>query len=203
MDDLLEDCISSFDGKKDYAAFKETFCIRCHRPECRHAGKANDGFTQRVKTQVDRLFNSPVTDNQQPRYAMITDFVDVSSVAEQIEVHSRPPVVPNPVKTKKDEGGWEEDYLDRHLGTQDKIEEENAPKEQPKEEIPLGPKRHAPSMIIKPGNTDFPAGGIILPGGPNSTSLKPAPKVDPWAVPVSPTNPIKVVERGAKIKMGD
>jgi len=93
MRDLLEECISDLgQHEKDYKAFQETFCARCRNSECIHAQKANDAFTQRVKTQVDRLFNPPeVASNKDPKYAQIDDFVDLLEYASAYSVQGTPP----------------------------------------------------------------------------------------------------------------
>lgn len=203
MNDFLEGCWVDVDpGRKDRPTFMQTFCARCRNPECVHAKKANDSFTRRVTTQVDRLFNPPErTDNKEPRYAMLSDFVDVSEMADKIELFSsrgeKAVVPPNPEKTEK------ADWRDRYIGPQDEPLEEalELPEPESTEPEPVAP-RVTPSMIIKPGNTPVPSGGIILPGAPLAKvpSVQ-QPAVDPWAIPAKGT--VKVVERGATVKMGE
>lgn len=205
--DLLEECITDLDPKKkDYPAFQATFCARCRNRNCVHAKRAEDTFSRRVSTQVDRLFKpSASADNKHPKYAMLADFIDLRAVAEQVEVWTRPEPQP-PVAKDPD---WRETYLDKKFGPQDEpLIEEVEPPTPPTS--PAGPAHHAPSLSVKPGNTQVPRRGIILPGGPDPepAPVRPAihPAVAAWSDSPSYTPPdpnVKVVEKGAKVKMGD
>ncbi|MFA6235209.1 MAG: hypothetical protein WC824_13625 [Bacteroidota bacterium] len=203
MTDLFNECLSDLDPKdKNPQAFKETFCSRCRNAECVHARRATDTFIRRVQTQEDRFFNPHVlTPTENPKYAMLSDLPSISEkVSSKIRSSWGPPGAPMPKDDEEEnekkpvfptieepevrgEGNTEEEFLEP---------EENLVSEQE-----LGPRQHAPSLLIKPGNTSVPAGGIILPGV-SKTPPKSRP-VDPWAPP--PPKP-KLVEPGATIKMG-
>ena len=197
MGDYIEECISDLDSQgRDYAAFDLTFCVRCRNADCVRAKRSTDTFSRRVLTQEERLFNpQEVADNQQPQYAQLPDFVDVSEVATKYQVTTTPVDQQAEVKT--------ETWQDRYLGPQDEPLEKEPPVQEfqlPEPPQPVGPKQHSP-LIVKPGNAPKQAGGIMLPGPPTSPSKPIIKPVDPWAIP-TPTSP-NVVGRGATIKLGD
>jgi len=159
------------------------------------------------------LFNPPeVSDNTDPRYAMLTDFIDVSGVAEQMEVRSRPPQMMIPEiqvtdgRIENHDSQQVDDAVSRfrrkyEMPVDAPLELEPpvaaAPQKDPE---PEGPRQQAPSLITRPGNTPVPAGGIILPGVPLSKpSAPPKQIIDPWAIPTE-VGP-KVVPAGATVKM--
>jgi len=212
--DLLEECITDLDPqKKDYPAFQATFCARCRNRNCVHAKRAEDTFSRRVSTQMDRLFNPPASaDNKHPKYAMLTDFVDLRAVAEQIEVRTRPEPRPEMVQGPVDKGlDWRDAYLDKKFGPQDELLDEGEPPAPENLVTPhVGPVHHAPNLPVKPGNTQVSRRGIILPGEPDQVPapIRPAvhPAVAAWGdSPSSATSDpnVRVVEKGAKVKMGD
>ena len=208
MNDFLEGCWSDVDPeRKDRGAFQQSFCARCRNAQCVHAQKAQDAFTQRMTTQVDRLFNPPEwADDKDPRYAnRLTDFVDVSEVANKIELFSSPR---KPAEAPKKE---RPDWKERYMGPMDEPLPENDPELEAEPSVPeeatqvkvVPPSRpqEQPSLIIRPGNTSVPAGGIILPGRDPGPVRQQQPEIDPWEIPAGPK--VKVVERGATVKMGE
>ena len=160
-----------------------------------------------MTTQVDRLFNPPEwASNKDSRYAdKLADFVDVSEVANKIELFSRPQKPEG--DAKKERPDWKERYMgpeDEPLLEGDAWSEEDAlPVEEPESRVaPVARQQEQPSLIIRPGNTAIPSGGIILPGrDPGKAPAKQHPAVDPWTIPA--VSGIKVVEQGATIKMGE
>jgi len=93
MADLLDQCIDDLSApgsERDFNAFQETFCKRCRNPDCIHAKWADDKFSARVATQVDRFFGSPqIAAGENPKYAKIVDFQDCFREAIRLEAADR------------------------------------------------------------------------------------------------------------------
>lgn len=184
MNDYLEVCVSDISGHgpKDYPAFKETFCKRCRNRDCQHAKWADDKFSARVNTQVDRFFNNPNrADQGAPQYAQIPDFANMLREAIRLEAADR-------------RGDWSVPEEPRERPSITVVDPNPTP------DLSLSPVPEKPARIILPpsvqGNTPR-REGIVLPGGPTKESLQEP--VDPWAAPKVKT---VMVEKGAVVKMG-
>lgn len=193
--------------------FQGIFCRRCRHPECTHAKWSSDKFTQRVRTQEERLFNPFQVDPKLPQYAHIsqTDFKDLLQEAMRLEIADRRGdwVIPEiPIVDGKPQTSLP-GSVDAALKALRKspVAEDAVPPDDEDEETPavpnvapaIVPPRPYPETIPVVRNTPAPRGGVMI-GGGNPPPPPPSPKlvVDPWAIP--PPGPRKVAP-GAVIFM--
>lgn len=179
---------------------RDFFCTRCRNHLCVNAGAGDSAWLTRMNTQVERLFNAPVADPNDPVYKAVVEqeFRDMTQRAMQIIVSAQ-------------RGDWEVPQMDE----QPKIIlppgfQEHDPEPEPEEaevevevpdywteveqaKAPEPPSR--PQQPLKPPTrqavTNVPQRTGILIGEPEpASSTSPAP--DPWAVPVkkAPTTPV-------------
>ena len=200
MADFLKQCMDDLAPQvgenQNVNQFNEFYCKRCRQPECERAQWSRDNFAQRVATQAERMLHPQnqirVTDT--PKYAMLTDFVDMAREAVRLEISDR-------------RGDWNVPE-DRHplqvIQPAEMILNPAEPPELPEEEPPEPPKEEPLPPIPEPvlphpptGNTQAPpAEGIMIGGLPIPS--KPLPVQDTWEIkPV-----VQTVAPGARIKLG-
>ena len=91
MADLLREC-NTGDLKLDHKTFQETWCVRCHRPECALAVLAKtDPMAHRNATWRERFFGTPEADLSVPKFAQIAqiDFPNLLQKAMKLEISER------------------------------------------------------------------------------------------------------------------
>lgn len=91
MPDFLREC-NTGDLKIDPKTFMETWCARCHRPECSLAAFAKtDPMAQRNATWRERFFGAVEADLSIPKYAQIAklDFPNLLQKAMRLEISER------------------------------------------------------------------------------------------------------------------
>ncbi len=221
--DLLDECNDQKIPPRD---FKETFCKRCRNQNCANAGWASATFDERVRTQVDRLLRNPLQARPEdtrfdPIRAM--HFVEVAaaiSLARRADPWAGPGVHladPDPEMAKSQ---VVEEAVSRLAEARGKrpaptaiaVEEE---KPLPSPVVVVTPAVVAPAPLPPPPakpvavapvaviNTDFPDEGVMIGGGPATPPKmgvsQTRPEADPWA----PKPKENVVQRGAKIRMGE
>lgn len=216
--DLLNECN---DQKVPPRDFKETFCKRCRNQNCVNAGWSSSTFDERVRTQVDRLLVNPLQARPEdtrfdPIRAM--HFVEVAaaiSIARRADPWAGPGVhlaEPDPDTVRSQ---VVEDAVSRLAEVRGRraptsvsveVEEPPVPVEPPAPvevapAVPPPPAHPKPVMVAPPAmiNTAFPDEGMMI-GGDQPPRIPPAqPEADPWA----PKPKMNVVQRGAKIRMGE
>ena len=67
------------------AEFQKVFCVYCRNPDCEHACWAVDKFSARIVTQPNRFFNPTQTDPNNPQFAHLEDFMEMTK--EVLRVH--------------------------------------------------------------------------------------------------------------------
>lgn len=91
MVDFFREC-NSGDLKIDPKTFTETWCVRCHRPDCDLAELARlDPMAERNATWRKRFFGAQQADLSVPKYAQVAqlDFPDLLRKAMKLEVSER------------------------------------------------------------------------------------------------------------------
>ena len=91
MSDFLSEC-NSGDLRIDPKTFRETWCVRCSRPECSLAGFAkNDPMAIRNATWRERFFGNNAADLSVPEFARINalDFPNMLQKAMKLEISAR------------------------------------------------------------------------------------------------------------------
>jgi len=210
-EDLFDEC---YDRQVTLKEFKEVFCNRCRNPRCIHAGWAVDQFGERVHTQADRLFNTPLADPLNPRHQHLHE-VEFPSLLRQAvrlnladkrgdwslpeeNVHLAPiagepasdessALVDQAVRNLKPEGAPEPDPAPAESAAPPEPPAESAASEP--DPAPPAPAHFQPTV----GNTGEAIHGVMLEGEP------PPPVKDPW----SPKKKEKLLKPGATVKMGD
>ena len=219
MEDFLNECMTDL-RTKDQTAFTATFCDHCRQPGCHRAKWAGDKFGARVANQADLLLRPVLADHTSSRYEGLVDFTDLLGQAVQLQMSAQSgdwtiPTVPKFMGksivfpdyledgTVKRAVEWAAAQIKSQNPSPDLAE--TAPEPSPKPVLPEGipattvaPVK-ASSVPSKPGNVPVPVGGIMIGGPAPEASPKPV-VVDPWALPTTTTD--RVVENGAKIKMG-
>lgn len=210
--DLLDECNDQKIPPRD---FKETFCKRCRNQNCVNAGWASASFDERVRTQVDRLLVNPLQARPEdtrfdPIRAM--HFVEVAaaiSLARRADPWAGPGVhlaEPDPETAKSQ---VVEEAVSRLAEARGKkpaptviaVEEEKPlPPMPPAAPIPAKPVAVAPVAAI---NTEFPEEGVMIGGGPVTPPKMGVSQMRPEADPWAPKPKENIVQRGAKIRMGE
>ncbi len=91
MSDFLSEC-NSGDLRIDPKTFRETWCVRCSRPECVLAGFAkNDPMAVRNATWRERFFGDNAADLSVPEFARINalDFPNMLQKAMKLEISAQ------------------------------------------------------------------------------------------------------------------
>ncbi len=86
--DLFDEC---YDGRVPAAEFKQVFCDHCRNPTCALAQWETDKFGNRVRSQMDRLFNPHMADLNNPKYNRLreNDFPSLFREAIRLETADR------------------------------------------------------------------------------------------------------------------
>ena len=91
MNDYWNDCFDPAMGMSP-DTFKNTFCKVCRNPECSRSSTQRMAWTQRMKTQMERLFENPkFADPNDPQYQDIrkVDFPSAVQEAMRLEITDR------------------------------------------------------------------------------------------------------------------
>lgn len=228
MGDLLHEC-NSGELKIDHKTFTETWCARCHRPECDLAVLAKtDPMAKRNATWRERFFGLPQADLSIPKFAQIakTEFPSLLQKAMRLEISSRRgandwsiPQIPvldgqvvlaSPSTTSHVEDAVKRlvhrDVPDRDVPAPDNLVEPDPEDEEPdleeEPEAPLPPVQAGP-LPPRPTQRNTPDPGEVMLGGapaPAPSGHKPTQAANPWAPPPKPL--VTVVKTGAKIQFG-
>jgi len=228
MADFLRDC-NSGQLKIDAKTFQETWCTRCHRPECDLAEYAKqDPMAVRNATWRERFFGMPQADITLPKYAQIAQapFQDLLAKAMRLEISERRgdwsvpeiPILDGRIEVSPaDTVDTAVQRLTHKVFLDDPTPEPEEPEgddddpleddDEEEEDLPEEPApppsvvpRAPPPPMPKTRNTPDP-GEIIIRGGAQPTQrTSPAVERDPWAPPTKPT--VTVVKTGAKIQFG-
>jgi hypothetical protein len=185
--------------------FQRAFCDRCLQVECARSQHGKSQFEARVATWEERLFNEvPRMDPSDPRYQVLSakrfitidtgpvpevrGWVDPLNLKEPPEV---PPTTPEPRTYEVPET--------TRIRAQAIVDlDEAGPVRAPVEE---GPVPESPRVVPQASELNTPAvrGQMVgkKVGGPAV-----APVSDPWEPRKSTTDGLKVVPKGAKIRLG-
>jgi len=200
MQDLLAECNEHNINERD---FRDMFCARCHNKTCNRAGWANSIWDARMSTQVDRLLDNPFYASLgDPRYAKIRamDFPDARRDAMKVHISealgdwSIPTVDDVQLSGTGSNTASAVEQAVAALSTGKVAARPVAPVATPAPPVAPLVVAVAPPPLVVPtprpyGNTNAPAAGIMVGGGPPPARVA---LVDQWAVPVPPKNIIAV-----------
>jgi len=230
MSDFLSEC-NSGDLRIDPKTFRETWCVRCSRPECDWAGFAkNDPMAIRNATWRERFFGDNAADLSVPEFARINalDFPNMLQKAMKLEISARRgdwsvpdielPITDGRIVRASGDTATQVDEAVRRLRTSPNEQEQFLAEETPEPEVEDDPppaeseppqqQLFSPEPPKKAPPTSQPAAGntpdrgeVMIGGAPAASSREPP---RPEADPWAP--PLKpkhrVVEVGATITLG-
>jgi hypothetical protein len=182
--------------------FQRTFCDRCLQVECTRSQHGKSQFEARVATWEERLFDQvPRMDPSDPRYQVLSakkfitlDMGPVPEVRGWIDPLNlkEPPEVPPPPEPRI----YEVPETTR-IRAQTIVDlDEQGPVRAQEEPPALEPLRAAPQTSVL--NTPAVRGQMV--GKKAGQAVAPA--SDPWEPAKSTTDGLKVVPKGAKIRLG-
>ena len=211
MADFLSECNDQRVPPRD---FMDVFCKRCRNQECSSAGWADDLFSYRVSTQVERVLHAPQADSRLPKYAQIVaaDFKDMFREAMRLEIadqrgdweipaeipilDGRDELAPSQTTQTVDDavrslaaarGQKEPEFPDPNKEVMIEVEDPTPePIPEPEEPAPK-PATSRPQVAIGTtplGNVPRTEEGIMVGGGPLPTAMAPADPIDPWEPPL-------------------
>lgn len=205
--DLLGECN---DQRRPVGEFMATFCAHCRNGGCRNAQWAGSKWEARIATQVERLFGTPerFLPVDSPLVREVNARGEFKPVAAPLVLNSPltdPWSVPaGPVRAPS--VGTPEAPVAEALARAVEAPPNPAPTTAPTPPLgsPAGPARppqHPPAVPTRFYNTEFPAEGVMLDGGPplaapQLASALPTAPHDPWAVDT------RKVAVGARVRMG-
>lgn len=220
MGDLLHEC-NTGELKIDPKTFKETWCARCHRPECDLAVFAKmDPMAHRNATWRERFFGTPQADLTIPRFAQIAqrDFPSLLQKAMRLEISSRRgahdwtvpeipvldgQVVVAPSSTTSHVDEAVKKLVHRAPEPEPQEEPDESEVEEPSPPPPPPPPIPRAPPPPRPVQRNTPDPGEVMLGGGGSPAPAPSSKPKPtnsWAPPPKPT--VTIVKTGAKIQFG-
>lgn len=224
MADLLHEC-NTGELKVDPKTFRDTWCARCHRPECDLAMFARtDPMAHRNATWREKFFGTPQADLSIPKFAQIAklDFPSLLQKAMRLEISTQRgrsdwsipeiPVLDGQVVTASPSTTSHVDEAVKRLTHRDSPPEPEPEPDEPEPDEPDEPDepeepRLAPKAAPPPRPTqrNTPDPGEVMLGGPNphapaSSSARPHVPTNSWAPPPKPS--VTVVKTGAKIQFG-
>lgn len=231
MADLLREC-NAGELQTDPKTFRDTWCVRCSRPECNLAGFAkSDPMAARNATWRERFFSTPGADLRLPKYAQIArlDFPNLLQKAMKLEVSERRgdwsvpeiPVLDGVIQRAPPDTTSQVDDARRKLlagkgvlldpqppeAEEDEEDEEEviADDEEAEEPAPE-PKVPLPpvgKVLPQPVGRNTPdPGEVMLGGGPVPPSGRPRPAPEADPWAPPPKPSVTIVKSGAKIQFG-
>lgn len=231
MSDFLRDCNSGA-LKTDPKTFRDTWCVRCSRPECDLAGFAkSDPMAIRNATWRERFFGTAKADLSIPKFARIasTDFPNLLQKAMKLEISERRgdwsvpeiPVLDGRVTpVPRDTTAHVDDAVQKLAGTTGRVwtppeypdetmaedESETVEEVEAVEESPPPSHQPAPRVVQpQPATRNTPDPGEVVVGGGQvapAAQQRPRPPAENDPWAPPPKPKVTVVKSGAKIQFG-